>query len=541
MDGIINVKAFGSHISKDSQTAGVRGEAGVSYLCITFDESWDGFAKRVIFWDAQGKNPVTRTLVAHEPGNVRLFIVVIPGEAMAVSGKMTFVIDGMVENKLKRRVSDTLVVKDSPMDAEPTEPSPNEYDAIRQDIENLRGDIQKAFESEDQAEEYRNEAKECRDNAQTHEDNAYRYSMNAMQHWTDASEARGEAEQFAAKAQNAIGKVPYVGENGNWFAWDGSGEVFYDTGVRAQSGAVVYYGDNPSDEVDVWIDPNGECANYAPYIGENGNWYTFDEETQTFKDSGHSAKPSLKYNDLEEKPLTIQPVDEDLCVTPGMFYDGISLLIVSSPWRVKVKSEFIWYLTQMEIVNKDNRFTLRTRTRNETEGTWSEWEYFATDKLIGDFIDLDPLFLGQEINSIVDAINYLTYVFKEDVGDKSQLKTTDKSSLVAAINELYDLGTATRSFVTIYGGSDNWTEEAVINDKGETVGYRYGQVVNVNNAVITPRSKVDLQVTSEQMVVFYEKDLAFVAENDDGVVTVYCVGNVPEHDYTIQAIVTEVV
>ncbi len=97
------------------------------------------------------------------------------------------------------------------------------------------------------------------------------------------------------------------------------------------------------------------------------------------------------------------------------------------------------------------------------------------------------------------------------------------------------------AFVNILGGSQNWTAEDVTDSAGNVIGCRYGQTVNVNNAVITKNSKVDLLITSEQMVVFYEKDLAFVTENDDGVVTVYCVGNIPEHDYKIQAIVTEVV
>lgn len=98
-----------------------------------------------------------------------------------------------------------------------------------------------------------------------------------------------------------------------------------------------------------------------------------------------------------------------------------------------------------------------------------------------------------------------------------------------------------RAFVNILGGADNWFEEAVYDSNGKAVGVRYGQVVNVNNAVITPKSKVDLQISSEQMVIFYEKDLAFVAENEDGVVTVYCVGNIPENDYTLQATITEVI
>lgn len=95
--------------------------------------------------------------------------------------------------------------------------------------------------------------------------------------------------------------------------------------------------------------------------------------------------------------------------------------------------------------------------------------------------------------------------------------------------------------VTITGGEDNWIKENVVDANENVIGTRYGQVVTVANATITPYSKVDLQISSEQMVVFYEKSLAFVAENDNGVVTVYCIGSIPENDYTIQATITEVV
>ena len=83
--------------------------------------------------------------------------------------------------------------------------------------------------------------------------------------------------------------------------------------------------------------------------------------------------------------------------------------------------------------------------------------------------------------------------------------------------------------VTLY--ADNWVQAE---DK------RWYQEVTVANATITERSKVDLQPSSEQLVIFHEKDLAFVAENEDGIVSVYCVGQVPENDYTIQATVMEV-
>ena len=98
----------------------------------------------------------------------------------------------------------------------------------------------------------------------------------------------------------------------------------------------------------------------------------------------------------------------------------------------------------------------------------------------------------------------------------------------------------TKAYVYILGGASNWKSEVVTDSTGKTVGYRYGQKVKVHNATITDRSKVDLQITSEQMVIFYQKDIAFVTENVGGVVTVYCVGQIPERDYIIQAIVTEV-
>ena len=70
---------------------------------------------------------------------------------------------------------------------------------------------------------------------------------------------------------------------------------------------------------------------------------------------------------------------------------------------------------------------------------------------------------------------------------------------------------------------------------------RWCQEVVVANATITENSKVDLQLSAEQVSIFYEKALAFVAENDGGIVVVYCIGQVPKNDYVIQATVSEVV
>lgn len=66
----------------------------------------------------------------------------------------------------------------------------------------------------------------------------------------------------------------------------------------------------------------------------------------------------------------------------------------------------------------------------------------------------------------------------------------------------------------------------------------YSQVVTIEG--VTEFSQVDLTPSIEQLVIFYEKDLGFVTENDDGVVTVYAIGQKPENDYTIQVTITEV-
>lgn len=66
----------------------------------------------------------------------------------------------------------------------------------------------------------------------------------------------------------------------------------------------------------------------------------------------------------------------------------------------------------------------------------------------------------------------------------------------------------------------------------------YSQVVEIEG--VTENSQVDLTPSIEQLVIFYEKDLGFVTENEDGVVTVYAIGQKPENDYRIQVTITEV-
>ena len=76
-------------------------------------------------------------------------------------------------------------------------------------------------------------------------------------------------------------------------------------------------------------------------------------------------------------------------------------------------------------------------------------------------------------------------------------------------------------------------------DSWEGSGDTYSQVVDLSD--VTANTKVDLQPTPEQLAEFHYKSLGFVAVNDNGVVTVYAIGDKPKNDHTIQVTLTEVV
>ena len=69
-------------------------------------------------------------------------------------------------------------------------------------------------------------------------------------------------------------------------------------------------------------------------------------------------------------------------------------------------------------------------------------------------------------------------------------------------------------------------------------GNLHSQVVSIDG--VTESSRVDLTPTVEQLADFLYRELALVAENEGGIVTVYAVGERPANDYTIPVTITEV-
>ena len=172
-------------------------------------------------------------------------------------------------------------------------------------------------------------------------------------------------------------------------------------------------------------------------------------------------------------------------------------------------------------------------------------EFLHTARLkdeLGDYIDNgEELVIGDGAFVTYREEEPIFYVVQDSVAEEWCIRN-NKTYTYTSLHEVpYSSNNTMQSFVNVLGGIENWEAEDIVDANNNVIGSRYGQIVNVNNAVITPNSKVDLQISSEQMVVFYEKSLAFVAENDDGVITIYCVGDVPKNNYTMQVTVTEVV
>lgn len=123
---------------------------------------------------------------------------------------------------------------------------------------------------------------------------------------------------------------------------------------------------------------------------------------------------------------------------------------------------------------------------------------------------------------------------------------TGAEALSAAFGEHESLGAALGDDAGLFAffakGSNGTavilTEVTLLASNWEGSESPYSQVVDIEG--VTKNSKVDLQPSVEQLEIFHQKDLAFVTENEDGVVTVYAIGDKPANDYTIQATIMEV-
>ncbi len=301
MERIIDVKVTANYVVKSSNVAGAKGEDNVTTLRLAFDDSWDGLAKEITFYNSLGENPTNIVLTTDKLEDIatdtRVYAVLIPGSALEHKGDLTFVIDGVADGKKQRSTGGALEVLDSPVTRNVWEAQPSELQQMQVQIESIMNTIQDAAVSADAAnvsasaangyasdalyseqlagelaaragefaadadgsrvaaEAARDEAEasstlakskatsasESASESQRHANNSQKYANNASEAATRAEDAAERAEEAANRAENAggggggtgePGKSPYIGDNGNWFEYNGT--QYVDTGVKAQ-------------------------------------------------------------------------------------------------------------------------------------------------------------------------------------------------------------------------------------------------------------------------------------------------------------------
>ena len=135
----ITIKIDGQFVTKSSKNAGAAGSSNSCELNFEFDESWLGFAKRVVWRDSKGENP-TSILLAQDLENPLLYKSTIPSSAMACEGWCSFTVEGYHTKNpdvVNKSASDFLFVSYSKAGEGIATPSPSEVVQLQKQFEEL--------------------------------------------------------------------------------------------------------------------------------------------------------------------------------------------------------------------------------------------------------------------------------------------------------------------------------------------------------------------------------------------------------------------
>ena len=140
-----------------------------------------------------------------------------------------------------------------------------------------------------------------------------------------------------------------------------------------------------------------------------------------------------------------------------------------------------------------------------------------------------------------DASTVFEYVDKkaEDVEGSIDVKIERAVAKIMdnpddALNSINELVAWVREY-----GAPKMTTITLLSDSWVGNTSPYSQAVTVNG--VTENSKIDLQPTAELITVLQDAEISLTAENNEGSVTIWAIGDKPTEDYTIQALITEVV
>lgn len=190
-------------------------------------------------------------------------------------------------------------------------------------------------------------------------------------------------------------------------------------------------------------------------------------------------------------------------------------------------------------VNSESTATIKAgdnyevRIRYQENVTYSNFiikpqlEFGSTATEYEPYVEKDTVIPGTDGNCIIESTNPNMTLLVNKPGATVEAEY-NRDLKKAFSNVGGGSANAVLTFVTLY--ANNWV--TVENEV-------FSQVVNIPG--ITDRSQVNINLTLEQNIIFRKKDITLFAGNKNGTVTVYCVGQKPANDYTIQTSTIEVI
>lgn len=195
----IRAEVSQSFVKLSSDRAGVRGESNAARVKLSFDESWDGLAKKVTWWDARGLGAVevllTADLLEDITVSTRVYITTVPPEATRYAGRCTMVIDGCQGETRVRSLSVGLEVSDAPIFNDPfieNDPTPSRAEQLQGEIDTLLEDM--SGQAAD---------------ALSYKEAAAAEALKAKNYYEEAVAAAGRAEDAAEQAEDTMSQ-PHV-------------------------------------------------------------------------------------------------------------------------------------------------------------------------------------------------------------------------------------------------------------------------------------------------------------------------------------------
>ena len=135
----ITIKINGQFVTKSTKNAGAAGSSNVTNIKFIFDESWRGFAKRVLWRDSKGEN-LTSIILTPDIENELTYFSTIPQSVMKVPGWCSFTVEGFYSSNpemVNKSVNDSLFVAYSDTSGEIATPTPSEAMQLQAEFEAL--------------------------------------------------------------------------------------------------------------------------------------------------------------------------------------------------------------------------------------------------------------------------------------------------------------------------------------------------------------------------------------------------------------------